>query len=224
MLTRAERLLERGKNRDAEEAFRDFLDRYPSDPGAAEAQLGLAKSIMGLKEWNRARMELNAVVERYADSPAVEEARYNLGVAYARESLPVEMDQALTHKALEEFEAYLADFPAGRHREEGLRQRQAMREKLAEKELRNGFLYLKMGFPEAGRTFFQNILDQYGDTTRAGEASFGLDEALRAEGKFAEAGVIYRRLLENETDARLKDDCERRLRELETRVGTSSPG
>ena len=62
--------------------------------------------------------------------------------------------------------------------------------------------------------FFQGILDRYGDTSQADEASYGLAEALRAEGKRDEAGVIYRRLLESETDSRLRKEVERRLREL----------
>jgi outer membrane assembly lipoprotein YfiO len=224
LLARAEALLTKGKNRDAEGAYRTFLDHYPSDPKAQVAQLGLAKSILGQGEWERARGELSGLIERYPDSSEIEEARYLTGVTYSRESLPVELDQELTRKALEEFEAYLADFPAGGHRAEGAAERGALREKLADKELRNGQLYLRMGFPDAARTFFQQILDRYGDTTRAERASFGLAEVLRAEGKNAEAGAIYRRLLESETDPRLKKECERRLREMETRVGTAPQG
>src|SRR5262245_45124281 len=140
LLAHAERLLERGKHRDAEAAFRSFLDRYPGDPAAARAQLGLARSIMGEKEWDRARAEFASLAEKYPDSPAVEDARSYIGVAYARESLPPEMDQTLSHKALEEFDAYLGDFPAGRYRSEAQAERSTIREKLAEKELRNGFL------------------------------------------------------------------------------------
>src|SRR5262249_54487075 len=143
-----------------------------------------------------------------------EEARYYVGVAYARQSLPAEMDQALTHKALDELEAYLADFPAGKHRDEAEKERSSLREKLAEKDLRNGNLYLKMSYPEAAAALFQGVLDRYGDTTRADRARFGLAEALRAQGKRNEAGAIYRQLLESGAASDLRKECERRLREL----------
>jgi outer membrane protein assembly factor BamD len=214
ILAHGERAFDRGRFRDAEAVFKQFLDHYPGDPAAPRVQLGLARSILGEKEYERARTEFTALTERYPDSPEMEEARYYVGVAYARESLPAEMDQAQTRKALDEIEAYLADFPAGRHRAEAEGDRSALREKLAEKDVRNGNLYLKMGYPEAAAILFQGVLDRFGDTTRADRARFGLAEALRAEGKRTEASALYRRLLESGAAMDLRRECERRLREM----------
>jgi outer membrane protein assembly factor BamD len=190
LLARAEHELERGKNRSAQTRFQEFLDRYPSDPAADRAQLGLARSYIGLKEWSVAREELRLLIQRYPDSPEVESARFLTGLAYSRESLPAEMDQELTRKALDEFEAYLADYPEGEYRDQAAALRQDMRAKLARKDLKNGNLYLKMGFPRAARLYYQEVLDRYADTPSAAEARFGLAEALRKLGEESRAAGL----------------------------------
>lgn len=215
LLARAEERLDRERHAEAQVLFQQFLDRFPGDPLGDRAQLGIARCLLGLEDWPGARETLDTLIERYPDSPAVETARFLLGVSYARESLPPEMDPQLAHKALDELEAYLADYPRGTHRDEAARLRADMREKLVRKDLANGNLYRRLGFPQAAIRYYETVVRQYPETPHIAEARFGLAEAYREMKRWSEADSLYRAARKDAgSDPGLRERIERRLRDL----------
>jgi tol-pal system protein YbgF len=67
----------------AEETFRGFLTRYPSDRLAAEAQFGLGESLFQLQNYQEAANAFVALSKKYETSPKAPEALLRLGQSLA---------------------------------------------------------------------------------------------------------------------------------------------
>jgi tol-pal system protein YbgF len=67
----------------AEETFRGFLAKYPSDRLAAEAQFGLGESLFQLQNYQEAANAFVALSKKYETSPKAPEALLRLGQALA---------------------------------------------------------------------------------------------------------------------------------------------
>jgi tol-pal system protein YbgF len=67
----------------AEESFRGFLTRYPSDRLAAEAQFGLGESLFQLQNYREAANAFVALSKKYEASPKAPEALLRLGQSLA---------------------------------------------------------------------------------------------------------------------------------------------
>jgi tol-pal system protein YbgF len=67
----------------AEETFRGFLTRYPSDRLAVEAQFGLGESLFQLQNYQEAANAFVALSKRYETSPKAPEALLRLGQSLA---------------------------------------------------------------------------------------------------------------------------------------------
>jgi tol-pal system protein YbgF len=67
----------------AEETFRDFLSRYPSDRQAAEAQFGLGESLFQRQNYQEAANAFVALSKKYETSPKAPEALLRLGQSLA---------------------------------------------------------------------------------------------------------------------------------------------
>jgi tol-pal system protein YbgF len=67
----------------AEEAFRDFLNRYPSDRLAADAQFGLGESLFQRQNYQEAANAFVAVSKKYETSPKAPDALLRLGQSLA---------------------------------------------------------------------------------------------------------------------------------------------
>src|SRR5260370_5179051 len=67
----------------AEETFRGFLTRYPSDRLAAEAQFGLGESLFQRQSYQEAANAFVALSKRYETSPKAPEALLRLGQSLA---------------------------------------------------------------------------------------------------------------------------------------------
>jgi tol-pal system protein YbgF len=67
----------------AEETFRGFLAKYPSDRLAAEAQFGLGESLFQLQNYQEAANAFVALSKKYETSPKAPEALLRLGQSLA---------------------------------------------------------------------------------------------------------------------------------------------
>jgi tol-pal system protein YbgF len=77
------RLFERKDFRSAAARFREFVKKYPKSRIAANAQYWLGESHYGLKEYDKAIVELDEVRRRYPQSEKVPAALLRQGFAFA---------------------------------------------------------------------------------------------------------------------------------------------
>jgi len=71
-----------GMREDARRFFRGFIQRFPNDPRASQAQLQVGQSFAQELKYGLAVAEYLAVLSRFSRSPEVPEAMWQLGTAY----------------------------------------------------------------------------------------------------------------------------------------------
>jgi TolA-binding protein len=78
----AQSRLTSGMREDARRFLRGFIQRFPNDPRASQAQLQVGQSFAQELKYGLAVAEYLAVLSRFARSPEVPEAMWSLGEAY----------------------------------------------------------------------------------------------------------------------------------------------
>src|SRR5438874_13313764 len=107
---------------------------------------------------------------------------------------PVEQDQALTQKALDQFKKLVKEYPQSRYATDGLAKIDKCRERLAQKEVWVANYYFTQGNPSAARQRLELVLKHYPRTLVIPETLYLLAEVNFYEGKNAEAVELLRRL------------------------------
>ena len=109
---------------------------------------------------------------------------------------PVEQDQGLTVKALEQFKKLVKEYPESRYASDALAKIDVGRGRLAQKELWVASYYFTQGNLTATRQRLDVILKDYPRTLVIPETLYLLAEVNLAEGKTAEGRALLRRLAE----------------------------
>jgi outer membrane protein assembly factor BamD len=115
-------------------------------------------------------------------------------MSYYDQMKPVEQDQALTQKALDQFKKLVKEYPQSRYATDGLAKIDKCRERIAQKEVWVANYYFTQGNPSAARQRLELVLKDYSRTGVIPETLFLLAEVNFYEGKTAEAIELLRRL------------------------------
>ncbi len=153
-----------------------------------------AKSLMLIGDYFSAAQYFQSYVKTFPSSESCEECQYLCGYCYYMLSPKVELDQADTRKAIEEFQNYLNEYSDTERVDEVYRMMKEMQDKLAYKDYLGAKLYFDLGnymgnnYKSAVITA-QNCLKKYPDTKYREELSF-----LILESKFiqAERSILQR--------------------------------
>jgi len=78
----ARQKLDQGQPAKARELFQDFLNRFPKDELAANAQYWLGETYYAEKKWNDAIVEFQKVLKEYKDSDKVPDALLKIGMSF----------------------------------------------------------------------------------------------------------------------------------------------
>ncbi len=152
-----------------------------------EAIYRLGMSYFAAKEYPSAQVEFERLVRDYPESDSSGSASFRLGEVLFAQTRARDFDQEYSHKALEQWQDYLAGYP-GHWLNATARQRVAeVRTRLATKLADAGRLYLKLRLPGPARVYFRRVLNEYADTAAAGEARFGLALCEAQQGRRAAA-------------------------------------
>src|SRR2546430_14486967 len=114
-------------------------------------------------------------------------------MSYYDQMKPVEQDQALTQKALEQFKKLVKEYPESRYATDGLAKIDKCRERIAQKEVWVANYYFTQGNPSAARQRLELVLKDYPRTLVIPETLFLLAEVNFYEGKKEEAVELLRR-------------------------------
>src|SRR5262249_33886284 len=125
------------------------------------------------KEWPSAVTEYLIVINQFADSPFVPDARYYLGLSCWNESRPSPYDQDYTQRALTEFERFLELYPDHPRAEEVRRARAQARDRLAKKDYENGRIYLKLSQLDPALFYFRQVQSLYPESNWVSWAKLG---------------------------------------------------
>jgi outer membrane protein assembly factor BamD len=205
---------ERHEYADAIEFLKGYLAREPSGERADEAHYLLALCYFRTSEWPSAVAECQIVINEFAGSTFVPDARYYLGLSYWKQSRPASYDQDYTKRSLAEFDRFLELYPDHPRAEEVKVARLEARARLSRKDYEVGRLYVKLGLLEPARFYFRAVQNDYPETPWAAWASLGEAKAWVKDRKWEESLAVLDRLLA----ATPPEEVAREARELSTYV------
>jgi outer membrane protein assembly factor BamD len=186
--------LEKKRYPEAREHFRKVAERHPNSSYAPRARFLIGEAFYREAEFDKAIKEFETFLSFYPRHEIADLAQYRLAMAYYDQLKPIEQDQGLTAKALEQFKKLVKEYPDSRYATDALAKIDICRGKLAQKEVWVATYYFSQGNPSAARQRLEFVLKEYPRTLVIPETLFTLAEVNFAEGKNREAIELLRQL------------------------------
>jgi outer membrane protein assembly factor BamD len=194
LYTQGEQEMTRRRYYEAREAFRKIAERHPNSSWAPRARFLIGEAFYREAEFDKAIKEFETFLSFYPRHEIADLAQYRLAMAYYDQLKPIEQDQGLTAKALEQFKKLVKEYPDSRYATDALAKIDICRGKLAQKEVWVATYYFSQGNPSAARQRLEFVLKEYPRTLVIPETLFTLAEVNFAEGKNREAIELLRQL------------------------------
>ena len=135
---------DRGDYTEAIELLNGYIQVRADAPDLDEAHFLLGMSHVQQRAWPLAAGEFIVVTGDHRDSPRLPDAHYWLGVAYWKQARPPLYDQDPTRRALGQWNRFLQLYPDHPRADEARAMQQEGRDRLAEKAIKNGRLYITL--------------------------------------------------------------------------------
>lgn len=191
-----ERELLRGKYQPAREAFVRIVERHPESDLVPVARFLVGETYYRAEEYEPAAREFEQFVALHPGHAIADLGQYRLARSYFDQMPTLERDQAITGKALAEFEKLIRQYPESRYAPDTLVKIEACRLRLAQKELWIADFYVRAGNLPAAVQRYDAIVRDYGRTAVAPQALYQKMDALLRLGRSDEAAGALRRLVD----------------------------
>lgn len=185
----------------AASGFQAFMLRDPLNPLTDSAQYMFAEAQLRNDQELEAAEEFSRLATGRPNSPWADDAQYGVCRAYHEASPKVSLSQEFTRRAIEECERLLQFFPASELADEAREQLAASRAKLAEKSFSIGEYYLRSGFYESARLYYEKALSEQPSPELMPELLEQLYESYTNMGFDNEARSVRERLLREFPDS-----------------------
>ena len=186
--------LEMGRFDEARINFRRIFERHPESPLAPRARFLMGEAYYREAQFDKGIKEFEAFMSFYPGNPIADLVQYRLAMSYYDQMKPVEQDQGLTQKALEQFKKLAKEYPDSRYATEALGKIEMCRGRLAQKELWVASYYAKQGNLVGARQRIQGLLKDHAGTLVVPEALYLRAEIDVQEGRTEEAVKTFRQL------------------------------
>lgn len=179
---------------DARQNFKKIVERYPDSPFAPRARFLSGEAYYREAEFGKAIKEFEVFMSFYPRHQIADLVQYRLAMAYYDQMKPIEQDQSITTKALEQFKKLVKEYPESRYATDALAKIDICRGRLAQKELWVANWYFTQGNPGGARQRLELLLKEYPRTLVIPETLWLLAEVNLREGKTREATALLQRL------------------------------
>jgi outer membrane protein assembly factor BamD len=179
---------------DARDAFKKIVERHPTSSYAARARFLMGETYYRESEFDKAIAEFRTFLSFYPRHQIADLVQYRLAMAYYDQIKPIEQDQGLAVKALEEFKKLVKEYPESRYAGDALAKIDISRGRAAQKELWVATYYYNQGNPGGARQRLELVLKEYPRTLVIPEALWLLAEVNVREGKDAAGRELLNRL------------------------------
>jgi outer membrane protein assembly factor BamD len=179
---------------EARQNFRKIVERHPNSSYAARARFLIGEAFYREAEFGKAVLEFEAFLAFFPQHQISDLVQFRLAMSYYDQLKPVEQDQGLTQKALDQFRKLVKEYPQSRYFSDALAKIDICRGRLAQKEVWVANYYFIQNNPSAARQRLELVLKEYPRTLVVPETLFLLAEVNFYEGKDAEAIALLRRL------------------------------
>ena len=178
-----ENSLERRTYGEAREAFKKIVERHPTSSYAARARFLMGETYFREGEFDKAIAEFRTFLSFYPRHQIADLVQYRLAMAYYDQIKPIEQDQSMARRALEEFKKLVRDYPESRYATDALAKIDISRGRQAQKELWIATYYFNQGNPSGARQRLELVLKEYPRTLVVPEALWLLAEVNFREGR-----------------------------------------
>ncbi|MBI4634899.1 MAG: outer membrane protein assembly factor BamD [Candidatus Rokubacteria bacterium] len=186
--------LQRKRYEDARASFKKIVERHPNSSLASRARFLIGEAFYREGEFEKAIKEFETFMSFYPRHQIADLVQYRLAMSYYDQLKPVEQDQGLTVKAIEQFKKLVKEYPESRYATDALAKVDICRGRLAQKELWVATYYFNQGNPGAARQRLELVLRDYPRTLVIPETLYLLAEVNLREGRTADALDLLRRL------------------------------
>jgi outer membrane protein assembly factor BamD len=189
-----ERKLEQRTYLEAREDFKKIVERHPNSSLAARARFLVGEAYYREAEFDKAAKEFETFLAFYPRHQIADLVQYRYAMSYYDQIKPVEQDQGLTLKALEQFRKLVKEYPESRYATEALAKIDVCRGRLAQKEVWVATYYFNQGNRSAARQRLELVLKEYPRTLVIPETLYVLAEVNFSEGRAQEGTELLRQL------------------------------
>jgi outer membrane protein assembly factor BamD len=180
---------------DARTNFRKIVERHPNSSYAPRARFLVGEAFYREAEFDKAVREFETFLAFYPSHQIADLVQYRLAMSYYDQIKPIEQDQTLAAKALDQFRKLVRNYPESRYATDALAKIDICRGRLAQKEVWiAAYTYNQQGNLVGARQRLEKVLKEYSRTLVVPEAMFLLAEVSFKEGKPDEATALLRRL------------------------------
>jgi len=194
LYSQGESFLEKKQYVEARESFRKIVERHPNSTWAPRARFLIGEAFYREAEFDKAVKEFDIFLAFYPRHQIADLVQYRLAMSYYDQLKPIEQDQGLTAKALDQFKKLVKEYPDSRYATDALAKIDICRGKLAQKEVWVATYYFNQGNPSAARQRLEFVLKEYPRTLVIPETLYTLADVNFAEGKAKEGGELLRQL------------------------------
>jgi outer membrane protein assembly factor BamD len=214
---------DRGEYSEAIELLNGYIQFRADAPDLDEAHFLLGMCHVQQKAWPLAAGEFVVVISDHPDSPRLADAHYWLGVSYWRQARPALYDQDPTRRALAQWGRFLQLYPDHPRADEARAMQQEARDRLAEKAIKNGRLYLTLKQWSPALYYFEDLLREYPESKWAEWARVGRGEALGGLRRRDEAVAELEALRDGAKDAEVRRRAAEKLKKLPPAIEKPKP-
>ena len=217
---RAEKSFKKGYYDDAINTWDKLKNTYPFNHLAVEAELRIADADFKKREFADASDAYRTFAKLHPKHEQVDYATYRVGLSLFMEApKSVDRDQSSTEKAMEEFRAFVTQFPDSKYADDASKKIGECRDRLAAKELYVGAYYVKHKQWRAALGRLESVVTKYPDTGSVEEATWLLGETQYHVGAKDEA----KDTLEGYVQRYPNGDHDRDARELLAKMHAAMP-
>ena len=171
---KAKRYFDKGKYARAKDEFDYIIMADPGSKISNESQYYMAESMFQIEEYDEASIAFDRYVRFSPDYSKIEKARYRICECAINFSNSYQREQSQTHRALEQLQMFIEDFPASDLINDAEDAMLALRLKLAQKDYEVGRMYLKLEEYDSALVYFRSVLNHYYDTSFSDDARVGI--------------------------------------------------
>ena len=165
---------DRGKFPRAKDEFDYIIMTDPGSKIANESQYYMAEALFQMEEYSEASITFDRYVRFSPDFTKIEKSRYRICECAILSSNAYQREQSQTHRALEQLQMFIEDFPESDLIRDAEISILELRIKLAQKDFEVGRMYLKLEEYESALIYFRSVLNNYYDTSFADDARIGI--------------------------------------------------
>jgi outer membrane protein assembly factor BamD len=186
--------LEKKRFPEAREQFRKVVERHPNSSYAPRARFLIGEAFYREAEFEKATKEFDAFLSFYPRHEIADLVQYRLAMSYYDQIKPIEQDQGLAAKAMDQFKKLVKDYPESRYATDGLAKIEVCRGRLAQKEVWVAAWYIGQGNPSGARPRLEKVIKDYPRAPVIPEALSLLADVNFSEGRNADAVTLLRQV------------------------------